>query len=455
MKKLILSLIGITAIVSTSLWWAGLSPTDLKANLQVGTGMGAKIACSAHYVSKLNRNQILEDLASYSPAIKLLDVTYDEARPGVSVSLLGMGTTTATYRPGLGCTMDIGDTTPLDRLTIPDLSLPDLGTSTLPWPAGPMVTTLSEPLQQSLQALLDQDNQLGFDTRALLVVHKGQVLGEVYAPGITPETPLLGWSMGKSFVSILLGNLSLRGNLNTAEQSLFEDWQGDDRREISIENLLRMSSGLEFAEVYAPGSDATHMLFNAYSAAAVAKEKPLAHPPGSHFSYSSGTTNLLSELWVSRMGGSQAAITSLSEEILAPLGMRGTVFEVDPSGVFVGSSYHYSTARDWARLGQLMLNKGSLNGHRLISQAWVEAATTPNSSTNEPRYGYQFWLNRGGETPRYDKLPSDAFSMQGNRAQVVMMIPSQDMVIVRLGWTSGKYPTNTNFSDILKTVTNS
>ena len=449
MKKLILTLTGVIAVASTALWWAELSPTDLKANLQVGTGMGAKIACSARYVSHLSPNQILDDLASYSPAIKFLDVTYDDTRPGVSVSLLGMGTTTAAYRPGLGCTLDTGDIKPLDRLTIPDL-----GTSTSPWPAGSMVTTLSEPIQQSLQDLLNQDNQLGLDTRALLVVHKGRILGEVYAPGITPETPLLGWSMGKSFVSVLLGNLSSRGNLNINEQSLFEDWQGDDRRAISIENLLHMSSGLDFAEVYAPGSDATHMLFNAYSAAAVAKKKPLAHLPGTHFSYSSGTTNLLSALWVSRMGGPQAAIASLYEEILAPLGMRGTVFEVDPSGVFIGSSYHYSTARDWARLGQLMVNKGSLNGHRLMSQAWVEAATTPNTSTNEPRYGYQFWLNQGTETPRYDKLPSDAFSMQGNRAQVVMMIPSQDIVMVRLGWTSGKYPTNTNFSDILKTVIN-
>ena len=216
-----------------------------------------------------------------------------------------------------------------------------------------------------------------------------------------------------------------------------------------MENLLQMSSGLAFNEVYVPGSDATRMLFNAYSAAAVALDKPLEHQPGRHFSYSSGTTNLLSALLVERLGGTQGAIDYLYSDFLAPLGMTRTVFEPDPSGVFVGSSYIYASARDWGRLGQLMLEDGELNGVRLLPTDWVARASRPSVALNDPRYGYQFWLNRGGEKLRWHGLPEDAYAMMGNRGQVVMIIPSARTVIVRLGWSASDYPVAERFSALL------
>jgi len=130
--------------------------------------------------------------------------------------------------------------------------------------------------------------------------------------------------------------------------------------------------------------------------------------------------------------------------------MNHTIVESDPSGVFVGSSYVYASARDWGVLGNLLANDGMHNGKRLLTEDWLRTATQPNASANEPRYGYQLWLNRGGSELRWPDLPADAYAMRGNRAQVVMMIPSRSAVFVRLGWSSGAYPTNKHFADWLK-----
>jgi CubicO group peptidase (beta-lactamase class C family) len=132
--------------------------------------------------------------------------------------------------------------------------------------------------------------------------------------------------------------------------------------------------------------------------------------------------------------------------------MQHAFLEPDPSGVFVASSYAYLSARDWARLGQLMLNGGVLNNQRIISRDWVEQAREPNTSSNDRRYGYQFWLNDGGAQPRWPELPSDSFAMLGNRMQVVMVVPSHHAVLVRLGWSPGAYPTAERFAELLRAM---
>src|SRR5690606_8864046 len=132
------------------------------------------------------------------------------------------------------------------------------------------------------------------------------------------------------------------------------------------------------------------------------------------------------------------------------LGFQNAVFETDAAGVFVGSSYFYAAARDWARLGQLMLNGGVLNGHRVVSREWVSQSVTPNASENTRAYGYQWWLNAGDAALRWPDLPADAFAAQGNRQQVLMVIPSEDLVIARLGWTSGSYPVNAHMAAIIE-----
>lgn len=189
------------------------------------------------------------------------------------------------------------------------------------------------------------------------------------------------------------------------------------------------------------------------SAAAYVLDKPLIHPPGTHFNYSSGTGNLLSKLYFDHTGGTlQSAYNDYIENIFIPLSFQDAIFETDASGVFVGSSYFYASARDWARLGQLMLNSGEINGRRIVSKEWVENSTAANDTENNKAYGYQWWLNDGGPSLRWPDLPRDSFAAQGNRQQYLMVLPSSEAVIVRVGWTSGNYPVNERFARILSAV---
>lgn len=452
MKKLLITLAVIPVLGAGAgaifLPMLGMSATDLVANVKVGTGVGAKLACSGRYLSRLDAQQIASDLSSYTRATDTLIIRYDDEVQNVNASLFGLATTSAQYREGLGCSLEIGDTAMLD-----ELQAPTLNSAQGQWPLGEAASNLHAPLQAQVEEMLTADNAAGLQTRALLVAQHGKLVAEAYAPGFDVESMLLGWSMGKSLTAIMLGHLEMLGQLSVQETGLFPQWRYDQRRQISVEHMLQMSSGLGFSEVYVPGSDALAMLFTAHSASDVAMASALAHPPGEHFYYSSGTTNLLARLLTDRLGGPQAALDFLHRNIFDPLAMRHTVMEMDPSGVFVGSSYVYGSARDWARLGQLMLNDGELNGVRLVSAQWVARARSPNSSANDPRYGYQFWLNDGkqedGAPLRWPSLAADAYAMSGNRAQTVMMVPSAQAVLVRLGWTSGNYPMEQNFSKLL------
>lgn len=424
----------------------GIWPLNIWTWSETATGMGAKLACSQRYVSGLSEKQVMDDLKAYASAFDLLTLEYNDQQRRVVSRWPGFASQSARYREGLGCSLEIGEAN-LDSLMA--LNQPaQMGE----WPAGNTVTTVNPAAQSALLQLYKQDVGEKQETRALLIVKHGRIIAETYAPGIEPATPLLGWSMAKTLTSIMLGQLEYAGLLNTEELGLFPEWSKDDRRFITLELLLRMSSGLEFRELYIPGVDVTKMLFNSYSAVQVALNKPLQYSPGEHFYYSSGTANILSWLFTRRVGGTSEAAHYFQREILQPLGMAHTVLEPDPSGVFVGSSYAYASARDWARLGQLLLNKGELNGHRLLSADWVSRATSPNESVNDTRYGYQLWLNSGGDELRWPELPADAFAMQGNRSQRVVVIPSASVVIVRLGWSREEYPDSRKFAELLRGI---
>ncbi len=416
----------------------GASPGAL---FDVAGGMAAKLGCSGRYVTGLSPEQVSADLKSYSGAYGLVDITNIDSEKRVTAKLPPGSTHSATFREGIGCTLDIGDTSALDAINVPK-------------PTRPAKAPNSGELDALLATQLQTDNAAGRQTRALLVMHNNQVAGEAHASGFERDTPHLGWSMGKSLISILLGRLEAQGKLRVEETELFTQWS-DARGKIALEDLLHMTSGLKFAEIYAPGSDATRMLFNEYSAASVARDQPAIHTPGSHFAYSSGTTNLLSQLLFERVGGTPAdAYSYLHSALLNPLGLSHTIVESDPSGVFVGSSYVYASAHDWASLGNLLGNKGNHNGKQLLTQSWVKRATEPNNSDNEPRYGYQLWLNSGGDELRWPDLPADAYAMRGNRAQIVMVIPSRNAVFVRLGWSQGSYPANEIFTSWLQAIDN-
>ncbi|EAT12679.1 serine hydrolase [Bermanella marisrubri] len=446
MKKFAITFALIAVVlVSVPQYFLGFSIWHLGSAVNVATGLGAKLACSARFISGFDEQQSLQDVVSYSPAAALLDLTFDYENNTVQAELFGMAKTIAKYRKGLGCTLEIGDTHALDQVALP-IASDKINPQEETW------VDIDEQLQEKVSSILKQDNRNGYQTRALLVVKDQRVVAETYAEGIDARTPLMGWSMGKSLTAMLIGRYAY---LNPSEPKSvsFKAWQNDGREKIELEHLLQMTSGLDFDETYAPGSDATHMLFTAGSASNVALNSQLIHEPSTHFSYSSGTTNILARWLYGRTGNSAQSLVDFAyTQLFQPLGMEHTIFEPDASGVFVGSSYIYASARNWARLGLLMANGGIYQGQRLLAEDWVIRAASPNNSQNEKAYGYQFWLNHGDDELRWPSLPKDTYAMLGNRKQHVMVIPSENMVIVRLGWTKSYYPTEVNTKQILDVV---
>lgn len=485
MKRfLILLILVLSLIASAPSLFLGFSIFHLGHAVEVATSLSAKLACSSRFITGLNKERISSDLSSYSPATKLVNIIIDDDNQQVTTDLFGLATTTAVYSKHYGCMITHPDadwqpkalqlanrekisnskTNIISSQTTSNHSEQTQSPAEKAWPIGIKRPHLVEQHSELLENLLENDNKNGLNTRAIVIIKNGQLIAESYGPGFDKQTPLLGWSMAKSVIAMAIGRLEAL-NIELKSAPLFAEWSSDSRQEITVEHLLTMTSGLDFDETYAPGSDATHMLFTATSASDVAIASPLKHDVGSHFSYSSGTSNILARLLFEHFEQSpERTLSFIHESLFKPAGIKNITFEVDPSGVPVASSYIYATAPDWARLGWIMANKGMINGQQLLDEEWVTKATTPNSSQNDSRYGYQFWLNKSGknkgssingqsegsEELRWATLPEDAFAMMGNRKQFVMMVPSEQTVIVRLGWTKGDYPMESRVKTILE-----
>jgi CubicO group peptidase (beta-lactamase class C family) len=438
MKKRLIIPIFVVLFVTGFTYFLKFPPWQLGNAVQVATALGAKLACSGYYVSGFSEPQVMDDLAGYSPVTRLLELEHKRSEQRVVVSMFGLGEISASYRTSLGCTLDIGDTRVLDNV---DLSAVQNLVQDLP------VLLNKETLDPALQALVEQtlaeDNQSGFDTRAVVVLKNNVLVAEAYAKGFSKDTAFLGWSMGKSVTAALIGNLIYQGQFNESDDDLFEEWTNDERRQIRLDNLLTMTSGLQFNETYSPGSDSTEMLFSVQRASSVPVNSKSEFSPGQHHSYSSGTTNLLSRLIFNTFNQDMGAqYQHLASTLQIPLSLSSLVFEPDPSGVIVGSSYIYASARDWAKMGALIANKGEFNDTRIFSTDFANAMLSPNGSENETRYGYQLWLNTGEDKLRWPLFPKDAASMQGSKGQYVLILPSNNAVVVRLGWTSKHYDIN-------------
>ena len=197
-----------------------------------------------------------------------------------------------------------------------------------------------------------------------------------------------------------------------------------------------MSSGLKFEEDYSRVCDATNMLFRSYDISTIPLKNNLETEPDSKWYYSSGTTNLISKLIHNKLASDKAYLSFPYKEIFAKLGMDSAVIETDPSGNFVMSSFMYANARDWAKFGQLYLQDGIWNGEKIFPDNWVKYSSTSTPKAEKGKYGAQFWLNAGNQDGKnWSSLPNDIFYMSGFESQYVLIIPSKDMVIVRLGQT--------------------
>jgi CubicO group peptidase (beta-lactamase class C family) len=251
---------------------------------------------------------------------------------------------------------------------------------------------------------------------------------------------MLSWSMAKSVTAALVGIAVGDGRLALRERAPVPEWAGEDdpRRAITLDQLLRMSSGLGFDEHYGAINDVSRMLFTEPDTGAFAARSSLIAAPDTVWSYSSGTSNIVARILRELHGNDLAALVRASRErLFDPAAMTSAFLEPDASGTFIGSSFAFMTARDWARFGELHRRDGVWNGSRILPEGWVRYVTTPTPAAPEGRYGAHWWLNAGNPkdpTQRpWPALPTDSYAATGHSGQYVVVVPSAKLVVVRLG----------------------
>lgn len=443
-KKLFLFLsTGLVLFTIVSAWYFHRAvPTFL--------GYAGKYLCSGVFISGRSPEKILRnDIAPMIFFNRLLRTHVDTEAKEVTVSLAGVAARKAVFRSGCGCTLVIGTTADAlrkqnaaklgpQRSSSPNRSWPDGDKGAVdPLPAG----VNREKLEQVLQtAFFEPSFGRSGTTRAVVVVYAGRLIAERYAPGFNRNMALPGWSMSKSVINALVAILVQKGRLKLKYPAPVPQWRGldDPRRAVTLDQLLRMSSGLEFGEFYVPPSDVTDMLFSSYDFAAAAADKPLEAAPDTKWHYSSGTTNIIAGIIRRTVHNDyQNMVTFARRELFSRLNMHSAVIELDPSGTFVGSSYTFATARDWARLGLLYLQDGVWQGGRIFPPGWVAYSRTPALKAPQGQYGAHFWLNAGSSRNpsdrRWPRLPTDMFLAWGFQGQYLVIIPSKKLVMVRLG----------------------
>ncbi|MEM6398167.1 MAG: serine hydrolase [Bacteroidota bacterium] len=411
----------------------------LRPILLIATGYAAKHACSCYFLQGRELDEIAKSDLNFS-VLPQVGISLAEDNGGVQASMFGLFKREARYITGQGCTL-INDAS----ITVPALA---------PTPMPPPDTVV-----QDIDFELTELDSLGIDAgllaeavdygmapvkgggaRAVLVIKDGQLLAESYAEGYDKDTPLLGWSMTKSITGLLVG----MAGLEPEQDHLFPEWENDRRSEITIDNLLTMSSGLKWTERYGASTHATHMLHRTPDFAAYARSQSLAEEPGEQFIYSSGTSNMLMQLFLEQFPDHQAGIDFIYEKLFHPIGAYSFRIEHDQSGKLVGSSYGWATARDWARVGQLVLQNGRWGERQIVDSEWINylrksVCTRPahkpdKAESEECNYGGHFWL-KSVEEPN---MPDDAILMRGFQDQRVIILPTQNMLIVRLGHNEDK-----------------
>ncbi|HWW21810.1 MAG TPA: serine hydrolase [Steroidobacteraceae bacterium] len=421
--------------------------------LRLGVNTVAHELCSKTFISGLDPHEVFAESLALREGPKLIAryVRYevDPLRHEVRAELrhLGLVRARAVFYPGLGC-IAIHGAPPADLPNPSQLmAARSNATAMLPDMAGPeVVETRDKGLQQALtQAFTESDAREPKRTKAVVVVRDGRIIAERYAPGFGVDTPILGFSLTKSMMNALVGILVMQGQLKITDPAPIPEWSAsnDPRRAITIEQLMRMTSGLDLDEEDAGLADPSdRMLYLERDMATYARSAKLMVPPGTRFAYSSASTQILSS--IVRAGAGPAAIDALEfadRELFAPLGMRHVTVEVDSTGTMIGCNDMFASARDWARLGLLYVNDGIVGDRRILPSGWIDYSTAPTLGT---AYGAGFWTARGkgglAEGLRSFALPSDSFLGSGNLGQRLLIIPSQHLVIVRLGDATG--PTN-------------
>ena len=437
----------------------------LNAALPIGAGYSAKYLCSHVFLGNRDPKQIFDrEIKPTHPLFSTATYEVDYDQKLVVTKAFGIfKKTIALFREGVGCTLVINESIENLKLQSINISTRKVETDSQPYLENAInkadVQFNKEKLNSVLESYLKEPSPTSNrNTRAILISQNGEIIAEKYSDGINETSVLLGWSMTKSVINAMIGILVQDKKFTIQDSNLFPQWKEDNRKSITIDNLLRMSSGLDFEEEYAPLKDATYMLYSSKSTSDYAIQKPLKLPPGTLWYYSSGTTNILSRLIFDANGGTLEKNTNfLRERLLDKLNMKTAILEPDSSGVIIGSSYMFASARDWARFGFLYLRDGMFNGERILPEGWVAYSTSVTENTPLGEYGAQIWLNRGNpkgsSNRKFPKLPEDLYYFGGYNKQIVAIIPSKKMVIVRLGVTTdGTWDHEAFIDEVLGTI---
>lgn len=434
------ALLGLVVVGGTAGYWYE------RPLLLTGTGYAAHNACAVQFLA--GRADPAADLPPNPLVPYLREQTKDAATTGSLFGLLARQK--AWYAEGFGCTLA--------------KDAPSLGTATLvgvkgnPFSGVPTPTARKEVAAAIGAAFgdgLSDAERVRLGTRAVIAVHRGKIIGERYGEGFTAETPQLGWSMAKSVTNLLVGRLATEGVVAVTDTGLRSEWT-DNRSTISIDQLMRMTSGLEWDETYALGTPVTRMLYREKDMGAYAASLPERHEPGSYQQYSSGSTNILCSVLTERTG---VRADLPRQQLFTKLGLSSAIWEPDATGNPVCSSYLWATPRDWAVIGQFALQGGQWDGEELLPPGWMTSSTTAArvGTTEEPGYAAGWWANKTPDGSLVaPTLPPDAYWAQGHDGQRLYVVPSAELVVVRLGFSpeieSDQLRTDALVTDLLGAV---
>ncbi len=433
--------------------------------LEHNTSGFAKTMCSAVFITGLDPDFAAENVGyftgPYAERAKVGKPVIDRAAKAVHVTLPSGVKVTAQYLGGQGCvTLPPGKTSVNFTPKKIKSALPD--PSTQPWPMGDVMP--SDPLPPGLDAAkVKQAVDAAFEpaeemTAAFVVTWKGRPIGERYGKGITAHTPLESWSMGKSVTATMMGVLIKQGAYELTQPAPIPEWQspGDPRAKIRIADLLNMSSGLRIKGPDDPDFDPSgtypdhlYLYTGRVNSFQYAATRPLQWPPGKVGRYHNSDpvlTNYLIRLAVEKRGDDYLSFPQRA--LFDKIGVRTMVMETDPFGNFLTQGYEFMSGRDWARLGNLYLNDGVANGERILPEGYVKFVSTVApawEADKRPVYGGFFWINGSGAFP----VPKEAYYMAGAGGQTTLIVPSHDLVVVRLGHFKGSTVGSTGFTKAL------
>ena len=421
-----------------------LSGCEYVDDLPLANRFMAKNICAGLFVEGFDEEPLIRHYIT--PFVPLIDKTwqvvidYDNETVEVTNSVFKKLYARAIHRPPIGCVVPLEKSDEELLAEAPEPAAPKPLDPYTPWPYGsagmwarPMAGVDYEKIASVANDVFTE--RKGVNPVALLVVYNGKLVYERYQGGIGPFSPLKGFSMSKSLINGLMGRLQDAGSLYVTDTTGVAEWQMDDRAAITLENLMQMSSGLDYVErALGNDNDQGLLTYGSSPASRYAVNLPLIAEPGSTFSYSSADNTIVAKVIQDHLGGAQAAYDFYQKEFFFQFDAVNSLVAHDEAGYFSSAESLFMSARDWARLAQLYLNNGWWNGKLVLSPEWIEYSLTP--STHYAAYAKNIWVNTNQSA--FPLLPEDTFAFAGALERFVIAVPSRKAIVVRIGFSHNR-----------------